>query len=171
MFVALQKEDVMVEEIISQHHSMVFDNSSVNTIRTHTVLGKDGKAHVIKAILRAGVGNSVVDNYAQGGVIYEVDVKTGLVCSYGQTKTTRDNIYSHPGTDIVMLGYQIPNWGKVIEASEKAAELLPQVRIIGWDIAVTDHDVEMIEGNHNPDYELFEFIGSTGYYEKILKLM
>ena len=77
----------------------------------------------------------------------------------------RDSI--HPGTDIVMLGYRIPNWDKVIEGSEKAAEMLPQIRIIGWDVAITEDGIELIEGNHNPDYELFEFLGSTGYYSKI----
>lgn len=170
MYVTLKKEGVLIEEIIVQNSRMMFGNTSVNTIRTHTILDKNGKGHVIKAILRAGVGDSVVDNYCQGGSIYEVDVKTGLVCSHGQSK---DNLksYIHPGTDIVMLGYQIPSWDKVIEASEKAAENLPQIRVIGWDVAITDNDVELIEGNHNPDYELLEFMGSTGYYEKIMNLM
>lgn len=170
LFINLKKEGVMIEEIIVQHPNMVFGNTSVNTIRTHTVLDKNGRAHVIKAILRAGVGDSVVDNYCQGGSIYEVDVKTGLVCSHGQSKGNSQS-YIHPGTNLVMLGYQIPNWSKVIEASEKAAEHLPQIRIIGWDVAITDNNVELIEGNHNPDYELIEFIGSTGYYEKIRKII
>lgn len=67
----------------------------------------------MKAILRAGVGNSVVDNYCQGGSIYEVDLNTGLVCSFGQSKNNSKS-YVHPGTDIVMLGYKIPNWDVVI---------------------------------------------------------
>lgn len=170
MFENLVREGVMIEEIITPNPRMVFGNTSVNTIRTHTILDKNGKAHVIKTILRVGVGDSVIDNYCQGGVIYEVDINTGLVCSHGQSKGN-SQCYIHPGTDIVMLGYQIPNWDKVIEASEKAAEQLPQIRIIGWDVAITDNDVELIEGNHNPDYELLEFMGSTGYYEKIMQLI
>lgn len=166
----LKRENVLVEEIIVQHPRMIFDNTSVNTIRTHTVLDSIGKAHVVKAILRAGVGDSVVDNYAQGGSIYEVDLKTGLVCSLGQSKNNSKN-YIHPGTDIVMLGYKIPNWELVIKESERAAEQLPQIRIIGWDVAITNDGVELIEGNHNPDYELFEFLGSTGYYQKITNLL
>ena len=166
----LSQEGVMIEEIIQQNSCLVFGNTSVNTIRTHTILDKNGKAHVIKAILRAGVGKSVVDNYCQGGAIYEVDINTGLVCSHGQSKDN-SQCYIHPGTSIVMLGYQIPNWDKVIEVSEKAAERIPQIRIIGWDVAITETGVELIEGNHNPDYELLEFIGSTGYYEKIMRLI
>ena len=170
LYEQLKKENVLIEQIILQHPRMVFGNTSVNTIRTHTILDRNGKAHVIKAILRAGVGDSVVDNYAQGGSIYEVDIKTGLVCTHGQSKSNSQS-YIHPGTDIVMLGYRIPNWDKVIKISERAAELLPQVRFIGWDVAITANDVELIEGNHNPDYELLEFMGSNGYYYKIQKIL
>lgn len=170
MYKELNEEDVLVEEVIEQNPQMVFGNTSVNTIRIHTILDGKGKAHVVKAILRAGVGNSVVDNYCQGGSIYEVDIKTGLVCSSGQSKNNSKG-YVHPGTDIVMLGYKIPNWGIVIKESEHAAEHLPQIRIIGWDVAITNGGIELIEGNHNPDYELFEFLGSTGYYEKIKEVI
>lgn len=164
LYADLLKEDVMVEEIIKQHPKMVFGNTSVNTIRTMTITDKSGKGHVVKAILRAGVGDTDVDNYAEGGSIYEVDLETGVVCSRGKSKAG-DNHIKHPGTDIVMLGYQIPNWDKVMEASRKAAEHLPQVGIIGWDVAITESGTDMIEGNHNPDYELYEYLGSTGYYE------
>lgn len=166
----LKNENVLIEQAIIQNNKMVFGNTSVNTIRTHTFLGKNGKAHVIKAILRAGVGDTVVDNYAQGGSIYEVDINYGVVCTKGKSKNGSDHIY-HPGTDIIMLGYKIPNWEKVIKVSCEAAERLPQIRFIGWDIAITEDDVELIEGNHNPDYELLEFLGSNEYYAKIKKLI
>lgn len=170
LYSKLKEEDVIIEEIIVQHPRMVFGNSSVNTIRIYAILDSHGRGHVVKTILRAGVGKSVVDNYCKGGVIYEVDVKTGIVCSHGQSKANRQN-YVHPGTDIVMLGYRIPHWDKVIEMSISASEQLPQVRIIGWDIAITASGVEMIEGNPRPDYELLEFLGSTGYFDKFKKYL
>lgn len=170
LYEQLRSEDVLVEECIIQHPRMVFGNTSVNTIRTMTILDRNGKGHVVKAMLRAGVGDTVVDNYAQGGSIYEVDVKSGVVNSYGKSKAGNLHLL-HPGTDIVMLGYQIPNWKQVVEHSEKAAEHLPQIRIIGWDVAITQDAVQMIEGNHNPDYELYEYIGSTGYNEIFKSLL
>lgn len=170
LYADLIKEDVMVEEVIKQHTRMVFGNTSVNTIRTMTLTDKQGKGYIVKAILRAGVGDTDVDNYAEGGSIYEVDLETGVVCSRGKSKAGANHI-KHPGTDIIMLGYQIPNWDKVIEVSIKAAEHLPQVGIIGWDVAVTDSGTDLIEGNHNPDYELYEYLGSNGYYEVFKNIM
>lgn len=170
LFHQMQTEDVLIEECIVQHPQMVFGNTSVNTIRTMTILDRNGKGHVVKAMLRAGVGDTVVDNYAQGGSIYEVDVNSGVVNSYGKSKAGNLHLF-HPGTNIVMLGYQIPNWKQVVELSEKAAEHLPQVKIVGWDVAITQNGVQMIEGNHNPDYELYEYIGSTGYNEIFKSLL
>lgn len=166
----LKNEDVLVEQIIQQHPRMVFGNTSVNTIRTMTVLDKHGKGHVVRAILRAGVGDCDVDNYCMGGSAYEIDLETGLICTRAHSKVNPGSIY-HRGTNIVMLGYQIPNWDKVIEDSCRAAECVPNLRLIGWDVAITETGTDLIEGNHNPDYELYEFFGSTGYYEKMKKYL
>lgn len=69
---------------------------------------------------------------------------------------------------MVMIGRRIPNWNKVIELAKQSAKKLPQVRFIGWDIAVLKNDVELVEGNHNPDLELLEFIGTRCHYKKIM---
>ena len=38
---------------------------------------------------------------------------------------------------------------------------------MGWDVAITKEGVDNIEGNHNPDYELYEFVGKHGLYKEI----
>lgn len=170
LFEELKAANELVEECIVQHPAMVFGNSSVNTIRAMSLCGPDGKGHVMKAILRAGVGDSVVDNYAMGGSIYEVDIETGIVTSYGKTKKGETH-FIHPQTDIVMLGYRLPHWEKVIEVCERAAEKLPQIAFVGWDVAITQDGVELIEGNNSADYELYEYLGNTGFYEKFKKIL
>ena len=166
----LSKQDVMIEEILIQHPKMVFDNISVNTIRVHTILDKQGKGHVLSCILRAGVGNSPVDNYCSGGVIYPLDVEHGIVIGKGKSHTGRKHIV-HPNTNIVMLGYKIPNWTILLNETLKAAESIPNLRIVGWDVAITSDGIALIEGNHNPDYELFEFIGDGKSYPKIKRFL
>lgn len=167
---ALSKKKVMVEEILRQHPKMVFGNTSVNTIRVHTLLDKRGKSHILSCILRAGVGDTVVDNYCSGGVIYPVDVDKGIVDGPGKSRIGDGHII-HPNTSIVMLGYKIPNWDILIEETNKAAERLPNLRLIGWDVAITEKGIALIEGNHNPDYELYEFIGKGKSYKIIKELI
>lgn len=167
-FNKVKSAHAIVEECLVQHEGMCFGNQSVNTIRTITVWDeKAKKAHIIKAVLRVGVGGSIVDNFHKGGVAYEVDIPTGHVCSKGLS-AANDGIIVHPGTDICMLGYKVPNWEQVIEGCLKAQSMLPQCKYISWDVCITADGIELIEGNHDGDYDMLEFVGSVGYY-KIIK--
>ncbi|MBD5326038.1 MAG: hypothetical protein HDS04_05090 [Bacteroides sp.] len=168
LFQEMKGSSYMIEEIIEQHPEMVFNNTSVNTVRAHSMIDRNGEVHILKMLLRAGVGESVVDNYAHGGCVYDLNTTTGHIISPSLMKTGEE-VYIHPGTDIFMLGRKVPNWDKVVNGVVAAHKLLPQCRFIGWDVAVTQTGIELIEGNHNPDYELYEFFGTKGWYDIIKK--
>ena len=169
LFGKLLKQNVILEEVIVQHPKMVFNNSSVNTIRVITLMSKNSNCvDVIKAVLRVGVGDTVVDNYHQGGCCYEVDLKSGRVCTQGVSRNSRDIVF-HPGSNICMLGYELPLWNEVISACKEAHLLLPQCRYISWDVAITSNGVELIEGNHNGDYDMLEFVGRNGFWPVLKK--
>lgn len=163
-------QEYIIEELIKRHPQMVFNNSSVNTIRAYTVLDGNGEAHIIKTLLRVGKGNAIVDNVHAGGVLYPVNDETGRIEGPGLNPDYDTEFLVHPGSNIVMLGHQIPQWDELCVQVKEAAKLLPQVRFIGWDITVTPGGIDFIEGNHNPDLELLEFIGKTGFYNKIMDL-
>ncbi len=168
VFEELKSGCYMIEECIKQHSDMVYGNTSINTIRAHTIMDRNGDVHLGKMIFRVGVGDSVVDNYAHGGCAYEVDIETGRIISPSLSKDGTE-LYIHPLTDIFMLGRQIPNWDKVKEGVTTAHKMLKGCRFIGWDVAITDDGIELIEGNHNTDYEFFEFFGTKGWWSKIKK--
>ena len=170
MFDNLVAEDVIVEQLIVQHPDMVFGNASVNTVRVLTVCRPNGNARVMKAFLRAGVGNSLVDNTALGGFYYEIDVATGVLSSQGISKDG-DLCIVHPGSGRVMLGFKVPHWDQVVNTCLQAAQRVPQVAMVGWDVAVTSDGIDLVEGNDGADYQGYEFIGTTGYYEKIKQFL
>ena len=148
---------------------MSFCNTSVNTVRVYSVLDRKGKAHILKAVLRAGVGDSVVDNFHSGGVIYPVNVEHGFIESYGERRVEKEGVFIHPGTDIVMLGFKIPHWELMKETVRKMAESLPQIRYIGWDMVITPDGVDLIEANDNADHALFGRIGCEKLFLNQLK--
>lgn len=57
-----------------------------------------------------------------------------------------------------------PNWQQVVDGCIAAHKLLPQCRYIAWDVAITDNGIELIEGNHDGDYDMLEFFGEHGYW-------
>lgn len=169
-FNQLKSQNVIIEQELPQHPAMVFGNKSVNTIRINTMLDKNGNVHIFKPVLRAGVGQAFVDNYNAGGVEYAIDTQTGIISMPGYYHGKMTEIY-HPGTDIKMPGYQIPEWDKVIDVVKAAARHIPQCRFIGWDVAITPQGIEFIEGNHNPGYVCMEYFGQTGWFNKLKKYL
>lgn len=164
----LVENKVLLEEYIEQNSYMCFGNKSINTIRIFTVLDKSGQVHLIKSVLRAGVGDSLVDNFCAGGIVYSVDDETGIIDSRGLDEFGNRYIY-HPKTKICMLGFQIPFWKEVVNLVKEAALIVPEVRWIGWDVAISTKGPLLVEANHNPDQEFLEFFGNGFLYKEIMK--
>lgn len=166
----LLQGEFLIEELIKQSKSVSFNNRSVNTVRVYSVLDRNNEVHIIKAVLRTGVGDAIIDNYSAGGLTYAINEENGIIESLGQDKQKR-LYFVHPGTKQIMLGYQIPNWTNLIEFVKQAALVVPQVRFVGWDVAVKDDGFEMIEANHDPGLELLEFIGKKLHYKEIMSYL
>lgn len=168
IFNELKNESFIIEEPVIQHSEMCFANNSVNTIRAYTVFDKKlNKGFCFATTLRAGVGDSLIDNSHAGGVSYEIDTSTGIIDSRGWGHFNMGNLF-HPNSQICMLGRKIPFWDKVIELCERAAALIPEVGFVGWDVAITEKGPILIEGNHDPDIDVMEFVGKFGYYYTIM---
>lgn len=161
---SLLNDNCIIEEAVIQHPLMQFNTKAVNTIRVLSVMDKVTKeVTIFKTLIRVGNENAFVDNYHQGGCVYEIDVDTGHICSFG-ISTNGDVKIFHPGTNICMLGYKIPNWSMVLDNCKKAHKLLPSCRYIAWDVAILNEGIEFIEGNHRGDYDMIEFVGSGKWW-------
>lgn len=169
-FDILQRSNALLEECVVQHKKLAAINeSSVNTLRTYTVVDSKGKARILKCVLRVGRKGNVVDNFHFGGVIYSVDVEYGFVEGYGIDKTGQKYSF-HPDTDKLMVGLCIPNWAQFKEYVISLAEFYQDARYVGWDIAITPDGVDLIEGNADADHVLFEVIGSNRlFYNQIMQ--
>lgn len=163
-------KDVIIETVIKQHKKLMFGNKSVNSARILTVIDSSGSAHVLRAGLRVGVGDSFVDNYSAGGVLYEIDIETGIIDHKGIQGSNYDILF-HPGTEFCMLGFEMPYWEEAIISVKKAAESISSCKFIGWDVAFTPEGIELIEGNHNPGLFTMESLGTPGAYYETIKII
>ena len=69
----------LIEECVKQHEAMVFGGQSLNAVRMYTLVNKNGVPKIIRAIQLTGVGETLVDNFHQGGLIYPIDIETGII--------------------------------------------------------------------------------------------
>lgn len=159
----------VVESWIIQHPEMQsFYPDAVNPIRLQTIC-RHGRASCICATLTVGCKGKEFANASSNSLFALVDVKSGIVntngCDY------HDNLYvRHPESNVVFKGFQIPNWDEVIRIVTEAAEMIPNIGYVGWDVAVTPNGAVLIEGNNDPGYVAYQLPILTNTHQGTLPL-
>lgn len=151
----LEKQIGIIEERVIQHPRMMeMSPSSVNTIRIATLLG-DKKQGIVYAFLRIGNGK-VMDNVDQGGMAARVDLASGKLLTVGADK--QGNTFTeHPITHTPIIGFEIPFFAEAKEMCLRAAQKVPQMRFVAWDVAITEKGPVFIEGNSFPSHAVPQF--------------
>lgn len=167
---SIDKTEYMVEGLVRNCRKLHDLNpTSLNTLRVVTLIDKAGEVHVLGAWLRVGVRGKVVDNWGAGGIGYNVDINTGIIDRLGRDKKNNLHLF-HPGTDKCMVGFCIPEFEEVIRQVKEMAMVTPYARYVGWDIAITDNGIDLIEMNLPPGHDMMQSF-DTPVYDKIRQLI
>lgn len=142
------RDRLLAEKVIcGSDEIQAFHEISLNTIRVSTVLDPQGRANILSATIRTGTGDHVVDNGHSAGVYAAIDVDTGMICTIGYN-ANGDRFPVHPDSGKPFAGFVIPEWEELKRMAVEVAEIVPQMRYIGWDWVL---DAEgkwlLIEGN------------------------
>ena len=141
----IRNKQFLVEDYINQCKQMsLLYNKSVNTLRILTFY-KNKKVYILKSILKIGNGG-IVDNFSSGGMYTFVD-ENGKV--YVPAIDEDGNVFEvHPLSKKKIVGFEIPKYKEVIDFVKKLGMVVPEVRYVGWDIAITDNGPVVVEGNN-----------------------
>lgn len=163
-------DDFIIEECIAAHPEIAeFHPASLNTIRVVT-FSNGKKAKVFGAFLRMGNQNRCIDNCHGGGVFAQIDVDSGMIVSDG-IDTNNNHYEYHPFSNKKIKGFVVPDWEKVKELCVGASLALPKIRFAGWDVAIReDGDMEFIEGNHAPDFDVMQSPLKIGVRKKSFQI-
>jgi hypothetical protein len=140
----------LVETHVQQHPALAeLAGGTLNTLRVITLPDASGRRRVAFCVLKLGRGDGAVDNAHSGGLYLKVQPDTGALAdtAYDESLTSHRR---HPDTGVAFAGRQVPAMRQVVAMAERAAMLLPQLSMIGWDIAVTHDGPCVIEGNSSP---------------------
>ena len=165
----------ILEEIVIQHPQMAsLCPTSVNTCRIATLLG-DKQQGIVYAFLRIGNGK-VMDNVDCGGMASRIDLDTGRLLTVGADKQGNTFI-KHPMTNTSIVGFTIPFWKEAKQICMEAAQMIPEMRFVAWDVAITEKGPTFIEGNSFPSHAIPQFaahypdgIGIMPEFEKFIDL-
>lgn len=170
----LMEKKAIIEECIVQHKEISeFNPSSVNTLRVVSVMLPDNSIKIMSADFRIGRKGKMADNFHNEGIAALIDVETGIVCTTGIDKRRQRHIL-HPDSGKQIVGYRIPLWDEVVKTVKKAAHVVPTVKYVGWDVAVSDKDeIIIVEGNCMADPDVAQMPDDKGKwkpYEEIIRL-
>jgi glutathione synthase/RimK-type ligase-like ATP-grasp enzyme len=171
----LKRAFYLCEEALIQNEEMSrLCSVCINTIRIVTVL-TNGVVKIMYTLVRIGDGEHDVDNISSGGmycpigedaVIYASAFRDSTGCYYEQ----------HPFSGVKFVGFKIPFYEEILALIKKAALVVPEIRYVGWDVAITVCGPVLIEGNVVPGYDMCQNYlhlrdKKEGILEKFLKVL
>ncbi len=174
----ISEDTLLLEEAIIQEDSLSkIYPYAVATIRLCTLRIGENVEIVGFPLLRLGSNGECTNN--SSAIICRLDIDSGKVCGYPFSQINRKPIsdYKHPDTLFSLRNFEVPFFNEAKQCALSAAELLPEVNFIGWDVAITNDGAVIIEGNGAPcsflDEQMFllqeKNIGIRPYYNSLLQ--
>ena len=142
--------------------------TSVNTLRVLTF--RSGmEILIVYVVVRIGKLGAVVDNQCAGGISTYVN-EDGTIGKFAFGGYDEDNILK-TDTGIILDGYQIPSFDKVLEAVKYLHYQLPYYDLVGWDMAIDENgEPVVIEWNTNTGLSQSAYGPGFGKYtERIIR--
>ena len=153
----------LFESIVKQSEQIERINpSSVNTVRFMTALFPDKSVKVFATFMKIGRAGSDVDNAGGGGnVDCAVNIDTGECYNALQFNSFNDikDVDNHPDSGERINGIKINNWDDIKRHLCSYQARIPQLKIIGWDVALTNNGPVIIEINNYWDTTGQLFLG------------
>lgn len=142
------RDCVLLQERIKQHPAFDQINPNcTNTIRVMTFVNDSGEVEIIGRIIKFGRGKTMVDNVDKGAMIAPIDDSgtIGPLVKYSSSRL--EYIDRHPDSDAQISGLKLPFFLEADALAREAQRHLPQLRSLGFDIAITPQGPVIIEGN------------------------
>ncbi|MDE7347606.1 MAG: hypothetical protein K2N48_12820, partial [Muribaculaceae bacterium] len=121
---------------------------------------------IYSASIRVGGKGAEVDNYHAGGVGYPIDIRYGNIKGEGRNITGEEFAY-HPSSGFKMIGFEIPNWNELREYIYQLNQIIGELRLVAWDIAITPDGFDLIEANCCGDPGFMQTPSQTGFKQLI----
>lgn len=169
LYYSLANRDGILEDVIKQHEMLEkICSCSVNTVRIFT-LKINNNIYYIGGCLRIGNGDSIVDNYSNGGYVAAIDIHNGRVIDglenmYGEKK------YEHPYSGFDMTDFVVPKWGEVLAFVHKMA-IEFDLNYVAWDIAIRNNDCVLVEANPRGMVNSIQIAGNGGKKKRYMELL
>ena len=148
---------------------------ALGTFRVVTVSRAAGEEIAIPyAFAKVPVAGNITDNFyhgSSGNLICGIHVETGrLMTGWGASKAQHGQLVevdTHPDTGIRFSGFEIPCWAEMLAAAKTASRGFPELKTLGWDVALTSTGIVLLEANCNYDPDVPQITLKKGIRSEI----
>lgn len=146
----------VIQQRLRSHRELVALSRAPNlqTVRIVTFIDRTMNCRLLFSHLKLMTNPDVfTDNIGDGlagNLTNVVCLETGTIAkSFLKTQDGAGDrwITHHPVTQRELTGFPLPCWSEACELVRRAAYAFLPVRAVGWDVAVTDEGVKLVEGN------------------------
>jgi hypothetical protein len=127
-----------------------FSPGALCTVRVVTAwTGGTPPVAIVYGSMRFPRLGAIVDNFAAGGLAAEFDPADGRLAWAGAHGLDAKALDRHPDTGARIAGVVIPEWDRITALALRAHTPLPDVALIGWDVAFCGSEPLLVEANTN----------------------
>ena len=146
----------------------------LQTMRINTLLDQAGHVSILFYMIKILAGTTITDNFSMG--------TTGNLIAYGDSNegilrgavnihecgSGMKDVIAHPDTGVVFDGFRLPFWSEAMELVKTGQRCFPNLRTLGWDVALTENGPVIIEANSRWDPPLYApFLMSEQHWRHI----
>jgi len=153
----------------------IMPGPALGTFRIVTVSRGDGAEIAIPyAFAKVPVAGNITDNFyhgSTGNLVCGIHVESGkLMIAWGAINGSHGQLVEvdkHPNTGFRLAGFEVPCWAEMLAAARRAALAFPELRTLGWDVALTSDGIVMLEANCNYDPDVHQITLHRGIRSEI----
>lgn len=161
-FVKHKGVTIIVQQRLKPHLSLkpLMPGRALGCIRVVTYYD-ELQASVLFVFIKIPVGDNITDAFEHGytgNLLGNVDLGTGKLGKAWGKRPAIDvyclsDFTAHPTTGAILPGFQIPQWKSALKAAESCAKAFPELKLVGWDVALCEDGIYLLEGNNlwDPD--------------------
>jgi len=143
-------DSFIVQERLRNHPDLlkVQPSEFLHTIRVITFINSTGQFSILHTHLDLATGLNIASQ--KGNLRIKIASDDGTL-EYGILLDKKDGgfkkVFKHPETGIDLKEFKLPFWSDLLSLSKEAAIKFLPLRTLGWDFAITDKGVKIIETN------------------------
>lgn len=141
----------------------------LSTIRIITTYN-NGNFSIVGACFRILVNDSDVDNFSHGmsgNLTAAVAIDTGILfAARGSSSSVWPimmDVSIHPKSKVHIVGFELPLWKECITTVQNAHIALKELKTVGWDIAITESGIKVVEANWRYDVDIAQVSYKKGF--------